>query len=74
MRRAEDAAAAEQVVAEVDAIEAELEHIDVALETDPLVPIAADADVAPDAVAATDEAAADEAASTETPDEDATPA
>ena len=41
MRRAEDAAAADQVVAEVDAIEAELEHIDVALDTDPLVPTAA---------------------------------
>ena len=70
---AADAAAADQVVAEVDAIEAELEKVDVALDTDPLVPTA-DADAAPEAVAAPDEAALDEAPSLETPDEDVTPA
>jgi hypothetical protein len=71
---AEDAAAADQVVAEVDAIEAELERVDVALDTDPLGPIAADADAAPDALAAPDEAATDTVPSSEAPDEDATPA
>jgi hypothetical protein len=77
---AEDAAAADQVVAEVDAIEAELEKVDVALDTDPLVPTTVDADVAPDvdgatpedAVGVTAEAAADAAPSPATPDEDAT--
>lgn len=71
---AEDAAAADQVVAEVDAIEAELEKVDVALDTDPLVPITADAEVAPAAVGSTAETAADAAASPASPDEDATPA
>jgi len=68
----QDAAAAEQVVAEVDAIEAELGNIDVALDTDPLVPIAADADAVPanDDAPATDEPATDAVATAETPDED----
>ena len=69
-----DAAAAEQVVAEVDAIEAELEHIDVALDTDPLVPIATEADAEPatEPVAeAASDAGATDASDTETPDADA---
>ena len=69
-----DAAAAEQVVAEVDAIEAELEHIDVALDTDPLVPIVAVADAEPTtepAAEATSDAVTTDAAATETPDADA---
>jgi hypothetical protein len=68
----QDAAAAEQVVAEVDAIEVELGNIDVALDTDPLVPIAADADAVPatDDAPATDEPATDAVATAETPDED----
>ena len=52
----EDAAAAEQLVAEIDAIEAELESVDEALETAPLT---AEAEVAADAAPADAAVAAD---------------